>query len=73
MLGAALDLPTLRTVGVASGYTGLSWALPGLVVGLLVDRSAHARGVRLHRPLGFVAGCGSAAVLLVAAAAVIGS
>ncbi len=73
VLGAALQLSSLRAWGVASGYLGLSWALPGLVVGLTVDRSAKARRVRAHRAVGILAAAASIALLLVGAAKLIGS
>jgi hypothetical protein len=72
-LGTALHVPRLAAWGVASGYLGLSWALPGLIVGLAVDRSAKAHGVRAHRVIGGLAAFASIALLLVGAAGLIGS
>ena len=73
VLGATFDVSSLRTWGSASGYLGLSWALPSLVVGLMVDRSARARGFRAHRVVGVVAAAASIALLLVAAAKLMGT
>ena len=73
VLGATFHFSPLRTWGSASGYLGLSWALPGLVVGLAVDRSARARGLGAHRVVGVVAAAASIALLLVAAAKLIGA
>jgi len=72
VLGEILHLSFLRAWGSTSGYLGLSWALPGLIVGLTVDRSARARGLRAHRFVGVVAAAASIALLLVAAAKLIG-
>ena len=73
VLGVTLHLSSLRALGVTSGYLGLSWALPGLLVGLTVDRSAEAWGLRAHRVVGVVAAVASIALLLVGAARLIGA
>ena len=73
VLGATFHLSALRTWGSTSGYLGLSWALPGLVVGLTVDRSARARGLWAHRVVGVVAAAASMVLLLVGAASLIGT
>src|ERR1700686_4160443 len=48
LLGAALGVSLLRSWGALGGYTGLSWAIPAFVVGLMVDRSTRERGIRGH-------------------------
>ena len=73
VLGVTLHLSSLRAWGVTSGYLGLSWALPGVLVGLTVDRSAEAWGLRAHRVVGVVAAVASIALLLVGAARLIGA
>ena len=73
LLGAALGASALRSWGALGGYTGLSWAIPGLVVGLIVDRSTRERGLRGHRLLGVAAAAGAAFVLLLGAASIIGA
>jgi hypothetical protein len=73
LLGPALHLAPLTAWGVAAGYLGLSWALPGLIVGFAVARSAKAHGVRAHRMLGGLAAVASIAVLLIGAAGLIGA
>jgi hypothetical protein len=72
LLGAALGVSALRSWGALGGYTGLSWALPALVVGLMVDRSTREQGIRGHRLLGVAAAAAAAGFLLYAAAAIIG-
>lgn len=73
LLGAAVHVPSLAAWGVASGYLGLSWALPGLIVGLTVGRFARAHRVRAHRAIGGLAAGASIALLLLGAAGMIGS
>jgi cytochrome c biogenesis protein CcdA len=73
LLGAAVGASALRSWSVVSGYAGLSWALPGLLTGLIVERAARGRASRLRRLEGLAAGCASAALLLVGAARIIGS
>jgi hypothetical protein len=70
--GAALDLSPLRAWGIVSGYTGLSWALPGVLIGMIIDRLARAERVPLHRLLGLVTGAAAAGLLLLGAATLIG-
>ncbi len=72
LLGVALGLALLRWWGALGGYTGVSWAIPGLIVGLTVDRALRDRSLPGHRLLGLAAGCASAGVLLYAAASIIG-
>jgi hypothetical protein len=73
VLGTAFHLSFLRSLGVVSGYAGLSWALPGLVVGFMVDKSTRAQGIRAHRPLGVATAVVAAGLLLFGAATTIGS
>jgi len=73
LLGAAFGASSLRSWGALGGYTGMSWAIPALVVGLIVDRSIRERGLRGHRLLGIAAAGVAAVVLLLAAASIIGA
>jgi uncharacterized membrane protein len=73
LLGAALGASFLRSWGALGGYMGLSWAIPGVVVGLIVDRSARERCMRGHRLLGVAVAGAAAVVLLLGAASIIGA
>ncbi len=73
LLGAVSGLSSLRSWGSLGGYLGLSWAIPGLVIGLIVDRATHEQGIRAHRLLGLAAAGAAAGVLLLGAAATIGA
>lgn len=71
LVGAELHVPFLRSWGALTSYAGLTWALPGLVVGLLVGRATRTRGGP-HRLLGVAAGAATAGLLLLGAATIIG-
>ena len=71
-LGVALHLSLFRAWGVASGYAGLSWALPASLVGLAAAREARDGGLPGQRALGVVAGVAAAIVLVIGAASVAG-
>jgi hypothetical protein len=72
LLGLALGASVLKSWGALGGYTGLSWAVPAFVIGLIVDRSTRAQGIRGHRLLGVAAAAAAAGILLYSAAAIIG-
>jgi len=72
-VGRAIGLPLLSSWGVVSGYAGLSWELPALLVGLVAAGAWRDRGLRLHRLVGVVVGVTAAVVLLVFAAQLVGS
>jgi hypothetical protein len=72
-LGGAIGLPLLSSWGVVSGYAGLSWELPAVLVGLVAAAAWRDRGLRLHRLVGVVVGVTAALVLLVFAAQFVGS
>jgi hypothetical protein len=72
-VGGAIGLPLLGAWGVVSGYAGLSWALPALLVGLVAADAWRDRGLRLHRLVGVVVGVTAALVFLVFAAQLVGS
>ena len=72
-LGVALHLSLFRAWGVASGYAGLSWALPASLVGLAAAREARDGGLPGQRALGVVAGVAAAIVLVIGAASVAGA
>jgi hypothetical protein len=72
-VGSALGFSLLRSWAVASGYAGLSWALPGFLLGFAATRAARDRRLPLYRVQGVIAGVGSAMLLLVGAARIIGS
>jgi hypothetical protein len=72
-VGGAIGFPLLGDWGVVSGYTGLSWVLPALLVGLVAAGAWRDRGLRLHRFVGVVVGVTAALVFLVFAAQLVGS
>jgi hypothetical protein len=73
LAGTVHGLSPLRVWGVVCGYTGLSWALPGLLIYFLVDRLAKANRVTLHRPAAITAALLVGSVLLLGAATLIGT
>jgi hypothetical protein len=70
--GVVLGLAPLRLWGIVCSYSGLTWALPGLLLYFLVDRSAKANRIVLHRPLALINAAFATLVLLIGAATVIG-
>ncbi len=72
-LGGAVHLSLLRSWGVASGYAGISWALPAFLVGLAASRAARDRGLAWKRAPGVAVGVAAAIVLALGAASVVGS
>ena len=69
----ATGLGPLGAWGVVSGYDGLSWAVPGLLVGLAAAGAWRDRDLPLHRPVGVAAGLAAAGVFLLAAAEFVGT
>jgi hypothetical protein len=72
-VGRAIGLPLLSSWGVVSGYSGLSWELPALLLGLVAAGAWRDRGLGLPRVVGVVVGVTAALVLLVFAAQLVGS
>jgi hypothetical protein len=72
LAGVTVGLAPLRLWGVVCSYSGLTWALPGLLLYFLVDRSAKASRIVLHRPLAVIIAALATFVLLIGAATVIG-
>jgi hypothetical protein len=69
----AVGAQPLATWAVAAGYLGVSWALPALLVRAAVRDWADNRGVPCHGAIGVIAGALFGVILLVIAAAAIGS
>jgi hypothetical protein len=69
----ATGLGPLGSWGVLSGYTGLSWAVPGVLVGLAAASASRDRNLPLYRPVGVAAGLVAAALFLLAAAEFVGT
>jgi hypothetical protein len=59
--------------GVLSGYIGLSWAFPALLVGLAAASVFRDWGLPLHRALGTAVGVTAGVVLLFGAAQFVGT
>jgi hypothetical protein len=72
-VGSVLGLSLLSSWAVASGYAGLSWALPAFLLGLAATRAARDRRLPLYHVQGVIAGVVPAMLLLVGAARIIGS
>ena len=70
---SALGVPQLASWTVATGYLGISWLLPGVLVSAAVRDWAHDLGVPHYRAAGLVAGGIAAVSLLLAAASAIGT
>lgn len=73
LVGALGGGAAFRWWGALAGYLGLSWALPAVVIGVIVNETAKMRGRRGHRARGIIAGLIVGAALLTLAAALIGS
>ncbi len=71
-IGSSIGLPLLTSWGVVSGYTGLSWALPALLIALVAATAWHDRGLPLHRVVGIVVGAAASLVFLLAAVQLVG-
>ncbi len=71
-VGSSIGLPLLTTWGVLSGYTGLSWALPALLIGLVAATAWHDQDLPLHRVVGIVVGVSASIVFLLAAVQLVG-
>ena len=71
--GNALSISWLTAPAKACGYVGLSWVLPAYFIGLAMYETARRRGSNRDRLVGIVAWAGSALILLIGAAALIGS
>jgi hypothetical protein len=67
--GSALGSQALQSFGAFTGYAGLSWALPALLVGTY----ARLSSTRAPRLTGAVVGSTAAAVLLTGSATLIGT
>jgi hypothetical protein len=73
VVGRILHLTSLHLWGVASGYTGVSWAVPALLLGIATRRWAQDRGVRWPDLAAVAAGVATGVMLLVGAAALTGT
>jgi hypothetical protein len=73
LIGNVFSLSPAVWWGVASGYLGLSWLVPGLLVGHTVKRMSSRRSPRLARLYAFAAGLPATLLFLLGAAAVNGS
>jgi hypothetical protein len=73
VVGRILHLAPLHLWGVASGYTGVSWAVPALLLGIATRRWARDRGARWPHVAALAAGVATGVMLLVGAAALIGT
>ena len=71
-LGNSIGLPFLHGWGVFSGYVGLSWVIPALLVGLAAMGAWRDRGLPLHRIIGVVVGVSAALAFLLVAAQIVG-
>jgi hypothetical protein len=71
-IGGVLALPLFRWWGVISGYAGLSWLLPGFLVGLAAARVARRGGLRLDSAVGVMVGGPAVIVLLIGAGYLVG-
>ena len=72
VLGAAPGLESLGWWGRESGYLGLSWLVPAFLIGIAADRAVRRASRRWHTAAGWLACLGSASLLLVGAAQIIG-
>lgn len=72
-VGSSIGLPFLGAWGVFSGYTGLSWVLPALLLGLAAASAWRDRGLPLHRSVGVAVGVSAAFVCLIFAAQLVGA
>jgi hypothetical protein len=73
LIGNAFSLSPAAWWGVASGYLGLSWLVPGLLVGQTVKRMSSTRSPRRARIYGIAAALLAVPLFLLGAAAVNGS
>lgn len=73
MVGRILHLAPLKLWGAASGYTGVSWAVPALLLGIATRRWAQHRGARWPHVAALTAGVATGVTLLVGAAALVGT
>ncbi len=71
-VGSSIGLPFLGAWGVFSGYTGLSWVLPALLLGLSASGAWRDHGLPLHRPVGVAVGVSAAFGFLILAAQLVG-
>ena len=73
IVGDSIGPGSLGWWGRESGYLGLSWLLPALLIGIAADRSLRRAGSAWHTPAGWLAGVTAAIVLLLGAAQIIGA
>jgi hypothetical protein len=72
VVGSALGLGALTWWGTRSGYLGLSWLVPGALVGLAAARAARSHGLPGSEAAGWLTGACAAALFLVGAAQIVG-
>jgi hypothetical protein len=72
-LGRILQIAPFKLWGVASGYTGVSWALPALMIGIATRRWVRDRDARWPAASAPIAGLAASVMLLIGAAAVVGT
>jgi hypothetical protein len=72
VVGDSIGPASLGWWGRESGYLGLSWLLPALLIGIAADRAVRRAGLAWHTSAGWLAGIASASVLLLGAAQIIG-
>jgi hypothetical protein len=73
VVGRILHLAPLKLWGVASGYAGVSWAVPALLLGIATRRWARDRRARWTNVAALAAGVAAGVMLLVGAAALVGT
>ena len=73
LIGNVVSVAPAAWWGVMSGYLGLSWLIPGLLVGQTVKRMNSRRSPRRARTYGVAAASLAVPVFLLGAAAINGS
>jgi hypothetical protein len=72
ILGGVPGLEALGWWGQTSGYLGLSWAVPAILIGMAAERAVRRTGLPGYTAAGVLVGLASAFALLLGAAAIIG-
>jgi hypothetical protein len=72
-LGGILHIAPLELWGITGGYIGASWAMPAALVGLATRRWARDQGAPQPVVGGWIVGSATAVVLLIGAAACVGT
>jgi hypothetical protein len=72
ILGSVPGLADLGWWGQTSGYLGLSWAAPAILVGIAAGRGLRRTGLPGYTTVGGFVGLASALVLLLGASQTIG-